>query len=498
MPENYWSEESSYSPLDPLESLLPADEEPELSVVPASTSKTLNYRYDGRRRKAALVLTVIWTGTIALHFVSWGAWLVLGLTTLMGVHALRIFLSQPAPSVPPLSDAEIADTTALPHVSLLVAAKNEEAVIADLVQALCTLDYPTECYDLWVVDDNSSDRTPTILNDLTKTYPQLHTLRRGADATGGKSGALNQVLPLTKGDIVAVFDADAKVSSDLLRRVLPLFRQERVGAVQVRKAILQAEYRGETANNLWIQGQSSEMLVDGFFQEHRIAIGGTGELRGNGQFLRRTALEDCGGWNEETITDDLDLTIRLHLHQWDIDVLPDPPVLEEGVTRAIDLWHQRNRWGEGGYQRYLDYWQPILRNRMGTKKTIDLAVFWISQYFVATSSIPDLLMAVLRNRLPIFTPVTLLTIMLSVVGMFLGFCRQQRQLQRAELGAASQSAIQLPPGLLLHNLFRSIRDTLYMCHWFLVMATIIVRISIRPKRLKWVKTIHQGISEPSS
>ncbi|MCS6812913.1 MAG: glycosyltransferase family 2 protein [Cyanobacteria bacterium] len=492
MPENSWSEETSYSPLESLDSLLPSAEEPELSSTPSSTTN-MTYHYGGRRRKAALVLIVIWSGTIALHFVSWSIWLVLGLTTLMSVHALRIFLSQPAPPMPPLSDEDLADVASLPYVSLLVAAKNEEAVIGDLVKTLCTLDYPQEQYELWVIDDNSSDRTPDILKTLTCEYPQLHVLRRGADATGGKSGALNQALPLTKGDIIAVFDADAHVSRDLLRRVLPLFRQERVGAVQVRKAIVQAELGGKAAQNLWIQGQSSEMLVDSFFQEHRIAIGGTGELRGNGQFLRRTALESCGGWNEETITDDLDLTIRLHLNQWDINVLSDPPVLEEGVTRAIDLWHQRNRWGEGGYQRYLDYWQPILQNRMGTKKTIDLAVFWISQYFVATSSIPDLLMSVLRNRLPIFTPITILTITLSVVGMFLGYSRQQRQLKQADLGMATNQAIQLPPSLLVYNLLRSIRDTIYMCHWFLVMATIIVRISIRPKQLKWVKTVHQGV-----
>jgi len=76
-------------------------------------------------------------------------------------------------------------------------------------------------------------------------------------------------------------------------------------------------------------------------------------------------LERCGLWNEETITDDLDLTLRLS--QWDIEVVASA-VQEEGVTSAIALWHQRNRWAEGGYQRYLDYWQPIIRNRMGTRK----------------------------------------------------------------------------------------------------------------------------------
>lgn len=75
---------------------------------------------------------------------------------------------------------------------------------------------------------------------------------------------------------------------------------------------------------------------------------GVGELRGNGQFVRRQALASCGGWNEATITDDLDLTFRLHLNHWDIGILPVPAVREEGVTRAIALWHQRNRWAEGG------------------------------------------------------------------------------------------------------------------------------------------------------
>jgi len=62
-------------------------------------------------------------------------------------------------------------------------------------------------------------------------------------------------------------------------------------------------------------------------------------------------LERCGLWNE-TITDDLDLTLRLHLDQWDIEVVASA-VQEEGVTSAIALWRQRNRWAEGGYQRWI-------------------------------------------------------------------------------------------------------------------------------------------------
>lgn len=181
-------------------------------------------------------------------------------------------------------------------------------------------------HEVWIVDDNSTDRTPAILDQLRQQYPQLKVVRRGAGASGGKSGALNEVLAQTQGDIVGVFDADANVPKDLLRRVVPYFASPTFGALQVRKAI------ANEAVNFWTRGQGAEMALDAYFQQQRIVTGGIGELRGNGQFVARQALDAVGGWNEQTITDDLDLTIRLHLHQWKVGILVNPPVEEEGVT----------------------------------------------------------------------------------------------------------------------------------------------------------------------
>jgi 1,2-diacylglycerol 3-beta-glucosyltransferase len=310
------------------------------------------------------------------------------------------------------------------------------------------------------------------LEQLTKKYPQLKVFRRGANASGGKSGALNQVLPLTRGEFVGIFDADATVTPDLLRRVLPVFDGEKVGAVQVRKAIANASV------NFWTRGQEAEMALDSFFQQQRIAIGGIGELRGNGQFMRRNALERCGGWNEETITDDLDLTVRLHLDRWDIEFLAFPAVSEEGVTNPRALWHQRNRWAEGGYQRYLDYWRLILRNRMGTGKTWDLFGFWVSQYFLPTVALPDFLMSIVLRRMPIASPLTFMTLTLSVVGMFVGLRRTRKETK-------------FDVKRVFATLLQTLRGTFYMFHWLLV-GTVTARIAVRPKRLKWVKTVHQG------
>ena len=494
MPANSWPENNSYNEhddfglpildlglestaLDAAESTHPGGKISECQTnegsdfIQNSKSKIRN-AYAGRRGKAAFVLTIIWSGTIALHLLSWCNWLVLALTTLMGIHAIRVLRSRPRPIPAPLSPET---QNSWPFISLLVAAKNEEAVISNLVNNLCNLDYPEDRYELWVIDDHSTDETPQILGQLAQKYNQLKIFRRAAGASGGKSGALNQVLALTRGDIIAVFDADAQVGMDMLRRVLPMFEREQVGAVQVRKAI------SNPSTNFWTQGQTTEMALDAFFQQQRIAIGGIGELRGNGQFIRRSALEKCGGFNEETITDDLDLTIRLHLDRWDIEFLIEPAVQEEGVTTARSLWHQRNRWAEGGYQRYLDYWRPILANRMGTGKTYDMFMFLITQYFLPTAAVPDFLMSIIRHRLPVLSPITALMLTMSFIAMFSGL----RRIQNKEKVSLSD--------VFLHAM-DTLRGNLYMLHWVVVMASATARMSVIPKRLKWVKTVHQGKS----
>jgi 1,2-diacylglycerol 3-beta-glucosyltransferase len=465
MPANFWPESDSSNELDPVNSLLSdlvVTEDATLDAEPVY----LPSRFQGRRLKAALILLVVWSMTIALHLVSWGGIFVLGLTTVLVIHACRFLFAKPRRH-PKLVEGE------LPFVSVLVAAKNEEAVIGRLVQNLCTLEYPLQ-YEVWIIDDNSSDRTPELLAQLAQEYKQLKVFRRSPQATGGKSGALNQVLPLTKGEIIAVFDADAQVQPDFLQQVIPVFAKEKVGAIQMRKAIANAQ------ENFWTQGQMTEMALDTYLQQQRIAIGGIGELRGNGQLVRRTALISCGGWNEETITDDLDLTIRLHLDKWDIECVFQPAVLEEGVTKAIALWHQRNRWAEGGYQRYLDYWDLILKNRMGTRKTWDLLIFLIIMYILPTAAIPDLLMAIAQQHLPLFGPITTLSFAITIIGMFAGLKQINPE---PELKLAQY----------IRFLQQTLLGTLYMFHWIVVMSSKTFRMAIQPKRLKWVKTVHTGM-----
>ncbi|NJL01810.1 MAG: glycosyltransferase family 2 protein [Spirulinaceae cyanobacterium SM2_1_0] len=463
--------EDLHPDLEPLAVLLPDWDDPEAAEE--------EFRSDffrgmaGRRSKAAFVLMAIWGVVIALHLVHWGFALVLILTGVAALLSLRMLIAQPAIAPKLLSEADFAQA---PRVSLLVAAKNEEAVIGRLVRRLCNLDYPGDRYEVWVVDDASTDATPTILQRLAAEHAQLKVVRRLPGASGGKSGALNQVLPRVQGEIVGVFDADATVPADLLRRIVPYFEPPTVGALQMRKAIANA------SDNFWTKGQAAEMYLDAYWQQQRVAVGGIGELRGNGQFVRRTALESCGRWNEQTITDDLDLTIRLHLDGWDIAVCPQPAVGEEGVTTTSSLWHQRNRWAEGGYQRYLDYWRWLARNRLGWSKSLDVAFFIVNQYVLPTAAIPDVGMALLRQQSPLLYPLSGTIFAFAMTGMFISLYRQHCQ-SRFWLAAAWRALMQ------------TLRGAIYMIHWLVVMPCTTGRMSIRPKRLKWVKTTHQGGGE---
>ncbi|MFN3927624.1 MAG: glycosyltransferase [Pseudanabaenaceae cyanobacterium] len=428
-------------------------------------TKQIQPQGGNRRLKAAIVVLSVYGCVTGLHLftylVSWGQWLVLGLVCPVALHALRLLSVGKGELPPPNKDGT------LPRVSLLVAAKNEETVIGSLAEALCQLAYDQDRLEIWIIDDNSSDRTPEILADVQKNYPQLQVLRRGAEATGGKSGALNQVLPLTQGEIIGVFDADAHIDSNFLYALVPLFQNPYIGAVQLRKAIANG------AENFWTKGQVAEMALDGFFQERRQRIGGIAELRGNGQFVRREALEICGGWNEQTITDDLDLTFRLHLYQWQIAYLGFPCVHEEGVVTWKQLWHQRNRWAEGGFQRYLDYWQAIVKE-LPLHKQIDLWLFFLMQYLLPTALVPDLCASVLLRHGSVVLPFSGMAVILSSIGMAFGV-RKAYQL--------SWWAV----------LWQTLRGTLYMLHWIPVMISVTLRMAIRPKRLKWVKTVHQGV-----
>jgi 1,2-diacylglycerol 3-beta-glucosyltransferase len=398
------------------------------------------------------------------------------LALLLGGYTLRTVLLRafgPAssladPAVTP-PEGEAVAMAPLPPVDVVVAARDEQAVIGRLVERIAQLRYPEGQLRLWVIDDASRDRTPQVLAELQERHTFLRVLRREADAGGGKSGALNLVLQQLQGRWMFVLDADADLQSDTLERLIPYAEQGGWAAVQLRKAEVNA-----TAN--WLtRAQAMEMALDAVIQQGRLAVGGVVELRGNGQLLRRDALISSGGFNEATVTDDLDLSFRLLLDGHPVGLLWDPPVQEEAVLSLAALWRQRQRWAEGGLQRFFDYGPGLLSDRLRGSQKLDLACFFLLQYGLPVVAIADLLGALITRTSPTVWPLSFVAFGLSG-GAILAGCRRPGE----------------GPPLPAMNPWNLALGIAYLAHWFVVIPWTSLRMALLPKSLVWAKTMHLG------
>jgi 1,2-diacylglycerol 3-beta-glucosyltransferase len=410
-------------------------------------------------------------------------WPAIALTVLLGAYALRTvflpLLAGPHPSLGALPEAGpegaalppvvAAPEGGWPAVDLVVAARDEEAVIGRLVERLAALRYPADLLRFWVVDDGSEDGTATVLEACQRSVPQLQVLRRSRDAGGGKSGALNAVLPQLQGRWLLVLDADAQLQPDLLERLVGFAEAGGWSAVQLRKAVVNAD------QNLLTRAQAMEMALDAVIQQGRLRSGGVVELRGNGQLLQRQAVLGCEGFNEATVTDDLDLSFRLLVTGQSVAVLWNPPVQEEAVTGLAALWRQRQRWAEGGLQRFFDYWGQLTGPQLGFGVKLDLLSFFLLQYALPVMAVADLFTALLTRSAPVMWPLSFVAFGLSGGAILVG-CRRRNE---------------GPPLPAMHP-FNLALGIAYLGHWFVVIPYTSLRMALLPKRLVWAKTEHGG------
>ena len=261
-----------------------------------------------------------------------------------------------------------------PFVSIMIPAHNEESVIAHTVENIRNLTYKN--IEIILIDDRSEDNTLEVIKSLADKFDNVKYLSRKKDAFPGKSAVLNDALVIAQGEAILVFDADATVEPDFLLKLVPNLEPEDVGAVQARKVIRNSD------TNILTKCQNNEYTLDTYLQVGRDAIKGAVELRGNGELIKRKALEDIGGWNNYTITDDLDMSTRLHIKGWDVRYCLDAKVYEEGVCYIIPLFRQRRRWLEGTIRRYLEYFfQAISSKKMSLKAKLDMVVY-ITQFIM--------------------------------------------------------------------------------------------------------------------
>ncbi len=367
------------------------------------------------------------------------------------------------------SSIDIPINKKLPNLDIVVAARDEQYVISRLVERLFDLDYPSEQLNIYIIDDGSIDETPIILKKLAHKYKKLKIISREKNAGGGKSGALNHALKFTTGEWLFILDADAQFRNDILLRLFHFAFEGSWSAVQLRKSVL------NTNKNFLTNCQAMEMAMDTVFQLGRLSMADVSELRGNGQLIKKNTLLTCGAFNEDTVTDDLDLSFRLLISDSKIGILWDPPIMEEAVENIPALFSQRQRWAEGGLQRFFDYGTKLLFGNFSNMKKFDLSYFFILQYALPIISLFDLTFALYQRTIPIYWPISLTAFTLSAIASWIG-CNRDHE----------------GPTLPNTNLLNMFIFLCYLSHWFVIIPWVTFKMSILPKRLYWKKTVHKG------
>jgi glycosyltransferase involved in cell wall biosynthesis len=265
----------------------------------------------------------------------------------------------------------------LPHVTVQLPLFNEATVARRLIEATGAIDYPADRLEIQVLDD-STDETIDIAR---ATVESLRA--RGIDAVyvrrpnrhGYKAGALDHGLSTAKGELVAVFDADFVPQRSFLREVVGHFRDSRVGMVQTRW-----DHLNRSASLLT---SIQALMLDGHHMVEnraRFAMGCMFNFSGTGGIWRRRAIEDAGGWEHDTLTEDLDLSYRAQLAGWRFVYRGDVVTPAELPEDMSAFRAQQYRWAKGTVQTARKLLGRVLSARLGFGQRVEAAFHFLPHF----------------------------------------------------------------------------------------------------------------------
>lgn len=263
-----------------------------------------------------------------------------------------------------------------PFVSILVPAHNEENTIENCVHSLANLNYSLngeKNFEVIVINDGSNDNTATLLNKLENELDIFKVMTRKPPHAGkGKGYVLNDGLKYAKGELIAVFDADAVVEPDFLDLIVPYMNKKGVAGVQSRVKMYNKN------ENLLTNLQHIEFSIYGdVLLKARDMLGGAAFLGGNGQITRKDVLDEYNGWDGYALTEDLNISVKLMIHGWKIRYCGESIVYQEAVKDWKPFFRQRTRWAMGNMETLFVYFKSIIQANISLLKKID-SVYYLS------------------------------------------------------------------------------------------------------------------------
>lgn len=286
-----------------------------------------------------------------------------------------------------------------PSVTIQLPIYNERYTVKRLLEAVTSLDYPSKRLQIQVLDD-STDDTAQLVNKLVKKCKSkgvnIICLHR-TDRTGFKAGALRDALDSATGDLIAIFDADFVPKHDWLLKTVPMFQDEKLGCLQTRWGHINRKYNSLT--------QVEGMAIDGHFVVEQTVRSGSDlflNFNGTAGLWRRTCIDDAGGWQYDTLTEDLDLSYRAQMRGWKIGYLPNVVVPAELPSQVEAFKKQQFRWAKGSFQVVRKILPQVFEQRDLPWNVRFMAILHLTGYFVH-----PLMLASLILTLPVglFIPV---------------------------------------------------------------------------------------------
>lgn len=308
----------------------------------------------------------------------------------------------------------VVDLSCLPVVSVLLPVYNESRVIERLIDAVCRLDYPLERLEILVLDDSSDATTELAAACIAEHAARGLNIRlvRRENRSGYKAGNLVNGIKVAKGEFLAIFDADFIPPGDFLLRTIPCFEDPEVGFLQTGIG-----YTNRDASFL-TRFQAMEMGHQQFVTVGLNHDGLMGSLSGSSCVWRRACVDSLGGWNAETITEDVDLGYRAQLHRWKYVFLRDVVSLSELPETISAFRVQRDRWARGLIHNAFKHFQSMAATRMSLVHRLHAISLMFSSLLLASFYVLILLslpLAVMTDEMGAFFNLNSMVFLLAVL-----------------------------------------------------------------------------------
>ena len=247
------------------------------------------------------------------------------------------------------------DLATAPKVTVQLPMFNEMYVAERIIETCAEMDYPRDKFQIQVLDDSTDETKDIIANKCAEVAARGINIQHvhRTDRTGYKAGALDCAMDKVEGEFIAIFDADFVPSKDFLLRTIPYFT-ENVGVVQTRWGHLNKDY--SLLTELQAFGLNGHFAIE---QGGRNASGHYINFNGTAGVWRRATIDDAGGWEHDTITEDLDLSYRAQMKGWRFVYLEEVESPAELPITMSALKSQQHRWMKGGAEVFIKMWKRL-------------------------------------------------------------------------------------------------------------------------------------------